>query len=91
MRTGHASGIHASVGNSNILPQNFSSVRLPTQGMTYSDSHSRWTLSDVTRLEILRNPAHYIMKDIVIGIPVVLFGIVGLDIYFDWKKQDKHS
>jgi hypothetical protein len=33
------------LGNSHILAQDFASVGLPTQGIAYPGSQSRWTLS----------------------------------------------
>jgi hypothetical protein len=38
-------GIHTQVGSSDVRTQNFSSAKLPTQGMTYPGSWSRWILT----------------------------------------------
>jgi hypothetical protein len=40
----HISAVHKPAGNSHTPTQNFSSVRLATQGMTWHGSKSGWTL-----------------------------------------------
>jgi hypothetical protein len=46
------SGIRMAMGNSDIFTQDFSSVRLPIQDMTYPASYSRWTLVDLLTLPV---------------------------------------
>jgi hypothetical protein len=43
----HTFRVHMPVRNSGILTKDFSSVRLPTQGLMYCGSQSRWTFLTV--------------------------------------------
>jgi hypothetical protein len=44
-------GIHMLLGNSHILTEDFTSLRLRTQGVTYPSLQSKWTLS-VSRMKL---------------------------------------